>query len=194
MSDFFIAFWPNLASTVFGVGLGVPVALYLNRKLTDQSRAHEASREASLLAGAAHTLIESCDYNSRVLRAIAALSADGEVMRGPDLRTTTWDALCGIVSRHLVEPELLQLLSHHWLRLKRLEDLNTHTFSMHIGQLPLPQEPVSLESFMSELHITANDLAIHASELASKLRVVAEKMAPNHSFKTGTSSAAQFHR
>lgn len=183
MSDFFIAFWPNLASTVIGVGLGVPVALYLNRKLTNQGRAHEASREASLLASAAHVLIESCDYNVHVLRAIVAMSADGEIMRRPDLRTTTWDALCEIVSSHLAEPELLQLLSHHWLRLKRLEELNAHTFSMHVGQSPLPEEPVSLEIFISELHISANDLANHATELASKLRAVAEKVAHNNSFK-----------
>jgi hypothetical protein len=57
---------------------------------------------------------------------------------------------------------------------------------MRVGQSPLPQEPVFLESFMSELHITASDLAIHASELASKLRMVAEKMAPDQSFKAAT--------
>lgn len=190
MSDFFVAFWPNLASTVIGVGLGVPVALYLNRQLTNQSQANEAARQASLLAGAAHVLIESCDYNVRVLRAIAALSATGEIMRGPDLRTTTWDALCGIVSSHLADPDLLQLLSHHWLRLKRLEELNTHTFSMHVGQSPLPEEPVSLRSFITELHVVANDLADHASELASKLRAVIEKVTPKHSPTAGGFAAA----
>lgn len=183
MSNFFIAFWPNLVSTIIGVALGVPIALYLNRELTNQSRVHEATRQATQLASAADVLIESCDYNIRVLGAIATLSADGEIMRRPDLRTTTWDALCGVVSSHLEDPELLQLLSHHWLRLKRLEELNAHIFSMHVGQLPLPEEPVSLGSFINELHISANDLATHAADLASRLQVVAEKAAPNNSLK-----------
>lgn len=160
----------------FGVGLGVPVALYLNRIFNNQNRAHEASHEASLLASAMHVLIESCNYNVHVLRMIVALSSDGEIMRGPDLRTTTWDALCGIISNHLTEPELLQLLSHHWIRLKRLEELNAYTFSMQIGQSPLPSSnSLSIESFIYELHITANDLANHASDLATKLRCVAEQ-------------------
>lgn len=175
MSVFLNAFWPNLASTIIGVALGIPIALYLNRKLTKQSRLGEASRHAVLLASAIKVLFESFDYNIFVLHRIVELSADGEIMRNPDLRTTTWENLAGIMTSHLENPELLQLLSHHWLRLRRLEELNAQTFAMQIGQLPLPQGDVSLGCFIGELHFAANDLAMHAMELSTKLRAVSDK-------------------
>lgn len=42
MSQFLAAFFPNLASTLLGIVLGVPVALYLNNRLM-----HEQKRYAT---------------------------------------------------------------------------------------------------------------------------------------------------
>lgn len=128
MTEFFNAFWPSLAATVIGVALGLPVALYLNRKITSQARAHEAAEKKKMLSDAISNLIEACAYNIRILNNISKLARDVEVMRNPDLRTTTWDTLSGILVSGLNDPGLLQISSHHWLRLKRFEDLNSQVF------------------------------------------------------------------
>lgn len=183
MTNFLNAFWPNLAATVIGVALGLPVALYLNRQLTKQMRAHEAAEKKRLLSDAISTLIESCGYNIRVLNNISDLARDGDVMRNPDLRTTTWDTLSGLLVSHLNNPDLLQVASHHWLRLKRLENLNNHAFAMHTGQVPLPQPPVTLGSYIFELHRSASDLARHASDMSERFQQAQGQAAPNNSFK-----------
>ncbi|SDT13362.1 hypothetical protein SAMN05216271_3689 [Halopseudomonas sabulinigri] len=170
MAEFLDAFWPNLAATAIGVVLGLPVALYLNRQFTIKAMETEVTESKKLLSDAITTLVESCVYNIKVLNNMNQLSLDGQVMRNPDLRTTTWGTLSVILVHHLRDPGLLEVTSHHWLRLNRLEELNSQVFAMQTGQAPLPQEPITLADYICELHRSASDLAAHAHEISERLQ------------------------
>lgn len=168
MTAFFEAFWPNLAATVIGIALGVPIALYLNRQFTAHQRRLEEAEIRRHLHSAIDVLIDACEYNIKVLDSIRELSLSGQVMRSPDLRLTTWDAVGDVLS-HGCSPQLMQLLSHHWLRLYRLERLSTEIFAREVARsLPAIDDPELTRSFWQELHDSALNLSAHAS-LAVKM-------------------------
>lgn len=169
MNEFISAFLPNFASTISGVVIGLPIALYINRNLMKQQLKYAEEERKERLSEAAYTLIDACQYNLKVLDNIAELAMSAKVMRNPDLRTTTWDALKHTVTGNLTDPELLQLLSHHWLRLKRFEELNSQIFLREAGiELQLQNEEMMLE-YWGELYQNAINLSGHCSTLIEKL-------------------------
>ncbi|MBC9072397.1 hypothetical protein IAI53_10525 [Thauera sp. CAU 1555] len=171
MTEFFLAFWPNLASTVLGVVLGVPVALLLNRRFLEHQQQLERTESSERLGSAVDVLVDACEYNSKVLDRIAELALSGRAMRNVDLRLTTWDAVGAMLSGSFSDPELLQMLSHHWLRLKRLEDLNHEIFSREVvGMLPEIMAVELKVGYWQELHDNAINLSAHASQAADKLK------------------------
>src|SRR5688572_26226817 len=123
MAGFFEAFWPNLVATLLGVALGVPMALYINRSVLKHQRVLDAAESDRRLCDAIEVLIDACQYNIRVLKEIRELALSGRVMHSPDLRLTTWEAVGPIFSGGCSDPVLLQMLSHHWLRLNRVYKL-----------------------------------------------------------------------
>lgn len=171
MTEFFLAFWPNLASTVLGVVLGVPVALLLNRRFLVHQQKVERTEQSKRLGNAVDVLVDACEYNSKVLCRIAELALSGSAMRNVDLRLTTWDAVGAMLSGSFSDPELLQMLSHHWLRLKRLEDLNYEIFSREVvGTLPEIADEDLKTGYWQELYDNAMNLSAHAKQAADKLK------------------------
>lgn len=173
MTEFFLAFWPNLTSTVLGVVLGVPVALLLNRRFFEHQQKIQRMEQRKRLESAVDVLVEACEYNSKVLYHIAELTLSGRAMRNVDLRLTTWKAVGAMLSGSFSDPELLQMLSHHWLRLKRLEDLNKEIFSREVvGTLPEIEDEDLKMAHWQELHDNAMNLSAHAKQAADKLKKV----------------------
>lgn len=170
MSSFFEAFWPNMAATLFGVVFGIPIALFINRHFFEHQRKFESAQTTRRLGDAIAVLVGACQYNVRVLDAMRECSLSGRVMHNPDLRLTTWDAVGGILANNCPDPELLQMLSHHWARLIRIQALSDEIFAREIaGSLPpIKDNEVALE-FWLVLHDNARDLAVHALEAVQKL-------------------------
>lgn len=170
MGEFFQAFWPNFCATVLGVILGLPVAVYVNRNLTIGQRAHEAREQRRRRDDAIDVLVRSCEYNVRVLDNMKSLALQGRVMRNADLQVTTWDAVGAVLTPLCSEPALLQQISHHWLRLHRLEKLNDEIFAREVGAIPPLADELMAVGMWGELHDGALNLSAHALELAGKLR------------------------
>lgn len=169
MTTFWEAFLPNLAATILGVVLGLPAALYVNRRLTESQRTLQQAEKIRLRGDFANVLSSSCEYNMKVLNRMAELSLNGNALRNPDLRLTTWDVVNHMFTPLCSDPVLLQKLSHHWLRLRRLEQLNEDMFAWAIGMQPLiPNQQIVLEMW-GELHGLASSLHAHAAELIEDL-------------------------
>jgi hypothetical protein len=169
MNEFLQAFWPNLCATVLGVVFGLPAAVYVNRWVSATQRRHEATTEANRRDDAIEVLIRSCVWNEKRLEAMRTLACDGRVMRNADLQVTTWDAVGPVLTPNWPYPELLQQLSHHWLRLHRLECLNDEVFAREVGTLPPLRNQDTMLGMWAELHDGTLNLAAHARELAEKL-------------------------
>lgn len=170
MSLFFDAFWPNLAATLLGVMLGIPIALFINRYFVEHQRKFESDQNKQRLSDAIEVLMGACQYNIKVLDSMRECSLVRRVMHNPDLRITTWDAVGGVLASSCPDPELLQMLSHHWLRLHRIQALSDEIFSREVaGSLPAIEDKDVAREFWQVLHDNARDLAAHASEAVEKL-------------------------
>lgn len=172
MSQFLAAFFPNLASTLLGIVLGVPVALYLNNRLMHEQKRYATGERVRRLDEAVKVLAGACQYNVRVLENMAKLALEGKVLRNPDLRLTTWDAVGAILTRISSDSDLLQTLSHHWLRLQRLERLNDEIFAREVGTLPQIEDQEMMLGMWGELYENATNLSKHATELKEQLEAL----------------------
>ncbi len=178
MAGFLDAFWPNLAATVLGVVLGVPIALFLNRYLLQHQRRFESAEMNRRLRGAIDVLVDACQYNIKVLNTMRELSLSGRVMHSPDLRLTTWDSVGTILSSSCSEPGLLQMLSHHWLRLHRIQALSDEIFAREVAKsLPAITDQDVAQEFWQVLHDSALNLSAHASEAVQKLEQLKTQIA-----------------
>lgn len=167
---FLDAFWPNLAATLIGIVIGVPVALLLNERVLHRQRKLQASDALRQVHSAIDILADACRYNIKLLESMAKEAEIGRVMHKPDLRTTTWDAVGSILSTGISDPVLLQLLSHHWLRLQRIQALSDEIFAREVSRsIPaLNDEALTLE-FWKNLYFNARDLSAHATEAIAML-------------------------
>jgi hypothetical protein len=173
MSAFFDAFWPNLAATLVGIVLGVPVALALNQRVLTHQRRLQISDMNAQVGDAIDVLVSACKYNSGVLDTICSEALDGRVMHSPDLRITTWESVGPILCNNSLNPELLQALSHHWLRLHRLQALSDEIFAREVARSlpPIENQSVMLE-FWEVLYTNALNLSAHAMEVVEKLEAL----------------------
>ncbi|MDA8325457.1 MAG: hypothetical protein M0033_04495 [Nitrospiraceae bacterium] len=169
MINFWAAFLPNLVATILGVVLGLPVALYVNRRLTERQRALDRAERTKRRDDSASVLIAACEYNMKVLDRVKELALEGKALRNPDLRSTTWDIVNHMFSPLCPDPVLLQKLSHHWLRLQRLEQLNEEMFAQAVGTRPPLSDQEIVLGMWSELHCLASSLYAHAAELIDDL-------------------------
>lgn len=179
MSAFFDAFWPNLASTLIGILVGIPIALLINRRLVEHQRKFEMIQKAQQLDDAIEVLIAACHYNIKVLDSIREDSLAGRALHSPDLRLTTWDAVGSILSNNCSSPELLQVLSHHWLRLHRIQALCEDVFTREVSGGFETMEPELVKQFWQTLHDNSYLLAEHASVAIKQLK---EFRAPDNEF------------
>lgn len=178
---FLDAFWPNLAATLIGVVLGVPIALLLNRRLLHHQRQLEVADTRRQVHGAIDVLVDACGYNIRVLDSIAKEAEVGRVMHNPDLQTTTWDAVGSILSTSSSDAMLLQMLSHHWLRLHRIQALSDEIFAREVAKsLPALSDEALVLEFWKNLYFNARDLSAHASEVISLLEKTKAQLAVAH--------------
>jgi hypothetical protein len=169
MNGFLDAFLPNLAATILGLVLGLPIALFINGRLTAAQRRHEKASEIILRNLVIDVLSASCEYNIKVLRKIAELALTANVLRNPDLKTTAWDSVGSVLAARCPDPELIHQLAHHWIRLRRLEQLNEELFKLTVGMLPELEDAKVQDDMWQELHDTSTTLALHATDFSERL-------------------------
>jgi hypothetical protein len=177
MSAFLDAFWPNLASTLVGIVLGVPIALAVNQQMLRHQRKLEVDDIHARVRDAIDVLSSACKYNIGVLDTICTEALAGRVMHSPDLRITAWETVGPILCNSSSSPELLQLLSHHWLRLARLQALSDEIFAREVTKSlpPIEDHSVMLE-FWQVLHGNSLNLSAHAKIAIEKLEAFKETL------------------
>lgn len=162
----------DLLSTVIAVALGLPAGLWLNRQAhSAQKREQERDRKETL-DSSIDTLIRSLRYNQRVLKEMEELAIQGRVMRSPDLQLTTWDVVGPILSPLCPKPELLQSLSHHWLRIQKLALLTEDLFAREVGLLPATEDSQIVRGTWQEMYDKCATLSNHADEIVERLQPV----------------------
>jgi hypothetical protein len=174
MSPFLGAFLPNLAATILGVILGLPVALYVNRRLTQHQQALEKAQSIERRNDAVKVLIGDLQFNDQLFDKVLALAPKCEAHRYLDLRTTTWESVRHWFIPLCPHPDLLQALAHHWLRLHHLQELNRELFLRAVGAEPPIDDLEVVAGMWWELRELTLSLRAHSSQLAAALKELAE--------------------
>lgn len=175
MSVFLSEFLPGFSATVLGIVLGFPVALYVNYRLTVFQNGQEKAREFRLRADLVGVIVRSLAYNETILERMAELSAEEMAMRNPDLQLTTWEIIGHSFSNLCREPELLQLLSHHWLRLQKLDQMNKEMFDRAVGVTAEFEDEVMASAIWGEFYVLSSSLQAHSRILLDRLAANGEE-------------------
>jgi hypothetical protein len=170
VNQFLQDFLPNLTATIVGVVIGLPVALFVNRQLTKEGDQRASKLERVRVATGLGVLRRSLQYNRKVLDNIATLAREGTVMRDPDLQSDTWDAVGSILTPILDDPRMLQRVSHHWQRLKRIEELNREIFDRNFGLRSAIPDTGSARGLWGNLYDLAVSLSAHTEEIEENLK------------------------
>jgi hypothetical protein len=132
MPGFWDSFWPNLASTVAGVILGLPVALWLNRRALEHGERIRTAGERTRVADALSVMGEVMKLNSSQLDNLIKVLSEDKALFDPSLDTSAWESVRSDISSE-VDPNLRRRLAHHFGRLESLVKLNELYLSFIIG-------------------------------------------------------------
>lgn len=90
-------------------------------------------------------------------------------MRNPDLQLTTWEAVGQSFSSLCEDPELVQMVSHHWLRLNFIYRLNFDLFSKSTSSSSLDVDESIYSGMWGELHGVSCELIKFSDEISEKI-------------------------
>ena len=124
MAGFWVAFLPNVAATLVGVLVGVPLALLINRRAVLHGEAARAVAEKARVADALEVVSKALTYNATPLETLVQTLEQGKAQLDLPLDTSAWGAVKADVSG-IVEPELRRRLAFHFSRLEALVELNS---------------------------------------------------------------------
>jgi hypothetical protein len=174
---FWDAFWPNLASTLVGAALGVPLGLLINRSTILFTERSARQAETKLLKRTLQALDSALECNHEILRVLldkTQRNAQGLVM---PLDTGTWDAVRSLLPTSFSDPVLLRRLAYYWVQLGQVT-------SMHhmILQRKLAENPQSPTPKLSAMEKACDEwfrkLQTESTDLRCRVRSHLEKPSP----------------
>jgi len=138
--SFLSDFWPNLAATVVGVTLGIPIGLWTNRKMiAHEKQTQDAEDRARFRTGLEEVLaiLRANAFNAEVTVCILRDEVVEDVPPDPKLDSTAWEAYRSDVASMLRDPRLHVRLALYFERValaKRLaEPLMLHALESEVA-------------------------------------------------------------
>lgn len=116
-TPFWDALWPNLASTLVGTAIGIPVGLFINRRAVWIAERRSLSAENKLIKRSLNALDSALQYNTETLRLLVDKNRREAQKLVKPLDTGTWDAVRPLLPPSFHEPDLLRRLAYHWVQL-----------------------------------------------------------------------------
>ncbi|WP_347291389.1 hypothetical protein [Kluyvera georgiana] len=167
MNEFMLSFSSNLISTLIGAVLGIPIALKINSVILKNNVEEKEKEKEIIHQNVKEVIMSSCIYNANVLKNIEKMALIGQVMHNPDLRVTTWSAISHMLSNDTLSPYILEVISHHWQRLNKLEKLNKELFDIEIGALKIDENSDFILEMWGNLIENSSVLGQQAIEIIS---------------------------
>jgi hypothetical protein len=176
---FWTDFWPNFVSTLIGVGLGVPVALQLNRlNVTHADRVRVAAETARVLE-ALTSMRRSLEGNLSRLQALLKERERGGLSYPLTLDVSTWDVLGVQLAGTIKDPVLLSRLAHHYDRLEQLRRLNERLFDVVAGVAStLTSAETVKQALANEYTNEARELKVDCEGLLDKVSIASQRLVP----------------
>jgi|LakMenE18May11ns_1017448.scaffolds.fasta_scaffold9826124_2 hypothetical protein len=132
-SQFWIDFWPNFTSTIFGLLLGLPLALWTNRIFTNAQNRQNIEEQTKRLNNALQILKQTLLENNNRLKTTIDTINDSKVQFDIQLDISAWDAVKDDITQYLHDPNLKRRVAYHFSRLNTIAELNTLYLDFNAG-------------------------------------------------------------
>lgn len=159
MEEFWISFWPSLASTVIGIIIGFPVAVWLNKLALSYTVKKQQESNKIDLHRTLNVLSASIDHNTQKLSHLLQAVGGGHCLIDAGFDTASWQAYNSQLTKLNSNIELnKQLISYHE-RIINLTAINSKLCENYLG----------IESSLSSADKVREYLRGHIMSEAAKL-------------------------
>ena len=166
MDAFFLAFWPNLAATIAGVTLGLPIALWVSRLTLAGAERSARQSQAQRVDHALQVLVSAMKSNNAILRDYGEVLATEHMRWQLSLDTSAWDAIQADFIAEMTDPALRREIAFHFSQLKALTSLNYEYLQFNFGtNASMSGAGETRKSLGGNLRTMCNDLSGQAERL-----------------------------
>lgn len=159
MEEFWTSFWPNLASTVIGIIIGFPVAVWLNKLALSHAATKQAESDKADLHRTLNAIGDSIDHNIEKLNHLLQSVGSGQFLLDTSFDTASWQAYNAQLARLNSDIDLNKQLISYNERIVNLSSINSKLCSNYLG----------LESSLSGADKVRQFLRGHIMSEAAKL-------------------------
>jgi hypothetical protein len=166
MDTFLIAFWPNLAATLVGVALGLPIAMWVNRLALRGVERTAKRNQAQRVDHALHVLISAMQANGESLRKYTTVLAEAKVSWRLGLDVSAWDAIKTDFIAELTDPSLRREVAFHFSQLAIFTALNQAYLEFNFGtNASMSGSQATRINIAENLKAMCNELSLQADKL-----------------------------
>lgn len=133
-NEFKLGFWANYLSTALGVGLGIPIALWLNEQALSESGRLQNQENHKRLMATLRTLHRAIESNSDRFVNLGSMLKNGTPVFSTQLDTSTWDAVKSEVIPLLRDPIMQSRLAYHFSQVNEINRLFAALLDYSTGQ------------------------------------------------------------
>jgi hypothetical protein len=158
-------------ATTLGLIIGVPLSLWVNRRIILYSENLKDKEKKQRLSIALQTLIQSLNENIQRLDDIAHILQLERLKLGFILDTSAWEAVKPEVIQYLHEPNLQGKIAYHFAKLSSFEKLNLLYQDYNIGILSSIMETQEVKASLKATLIgQASNLSSEAKEIIEGIK------------------------
>jgi hypothetical protein len=176
LESFWSNFWPGLASTIAGIVIGVPIALWLTHYgASIQERARQAVELARLQRGL-QSLATAVRHNAEGLRLFSGALQKNQVPFDIGLDVSAWDVSKQEIIPFLQDAEMQRRIAHHFTRIESLRRSAALLLEQSFGVASALQGAAQTRKALSaHLQGQSDSLSHEADQLANDIERVSKR-------------------
>lgn len=133
MNSFWSSFCPNIVSTVVGIVIGVPIALWINSQAASVGERTRVEQERERLQRGLTVVLAAIDFNRERLQEFNAVLPNDQVPFDVGLDVSAWDVSRDEIVPFLKNPDLQRRLAYHFSQFGTLARLSTLYLDQVVG-------------------------------------------------------------
>jgi hypothetical protein len=173
---FWSNFWPGMASTIVGVVVGVPIALWLaHYGALIQERARQAEDRSRLHRGL-QSLSTAMRHNTDRLRHLSEVLQKDQVPLDVGLDVSAWEVSKQEIIPFLHDADMQRRIAYHFTRTEALRQLAALLLDQYVGVTSaLVNAPQNRQALRNHMQRETDNLYREAEELANDISKVSTR-------------------
>ena len=174
MDNFWLSSLSNFLAVFLGLIIGIPISLWLDRKLTFIRERDKTREEQQRLYQTLNILSQSFSNNCAQMESLIDTVKKGWGKENLEIDYSAWDAVKSEIVQYLHNPELQYRLSHHFARMKYLVKVSDkyHDFKFGIESAVIAKKRCKriVSEYVEYLLILLPELINEANELKCEVQ------------------------